>query len=148
MRGVGPFNHNQLIWSEWYQYLVKVIDRFKWILWRVTVNITIINGMMLKYPHGIQNHSSGLGGRDTVSKVKLCRLAIPIYLWLGFFINMKCVELVSNILRLVGSKLGPRMIQASALCPILPQYLQITLCSTQRAARNGWIVSVSLSVED
>ena len=35
---------------------------------------------------------------------------------------------------------GPRMIHASALCPILPQHSQILFCLMRRAAITGWRV--------
>ena len=52
------------------------------------------------------------------------------------------------IIRLGGIHLGPQMIQASALCPILAQNLKIIFCLMRRAEITGLIVDVSLFVED
>ena len=51
------------------------------------------------------------------------------------------------LLRLGGRKLGPRMIQASAFCSVLPHHFPLIFCQTLIAAINGRRVHVSLLVE-
>ena len=50
------------------------------------------------------------------------------------------------IIRTDGVNLGPHMMQASSLCPIIPQNYQILFCRTRRSAITGWMVDVSLLV--
>ena len=52
------------------------------------------------------------------------------------------------LLRFGGRNFGPRMMHASALCPILPQHSQINFCLMQRSAITGWRVAASLFLED
>ena len=47
-----------------------------------------------------------------------------------------------------GSKLGQQIIQASALCPILPQHLQTVFCLMWRSKITGGRVDVSMLVEE
>ena len=52
------------------------------------------------------------------------------------------------LLRLGGRNFGPRMMQAWALCPILPQHSKIIFCFVRIAPINGWIDDLSLLMED
>ena len=52
------------------------------------------------------------------------------------------------LLRLFKSKLGPQVMQASALFPIFPQRLQIVFCLTWGDLMYVWRVYVSLLVGD
>ena len=61
---------------------------------------------------------------------------------------LRALNLSIFLIRLGGGNLGPRVMQASALCPVLPQNSQIVFCKTRRSAITGWIVDVSLLVED
>ena len=51
------------------------------------------------------------------------------------------------LIRIGGRDFGPRMMQASALRPILPQHLQIVFCLVRRAAITGWRDYVSLLIK-
>ena len=56
--------------------------------------------------------------------------------------------MIHVFLRLDGGDLGPRMMQTSALCPIIPQHLQIIFCIMRKSEITGWIDAVSLLMED
>ena len=86
--------------------------RFNWKLWRVNLNITIINGMMIKFLCGIWNNRTGFGRIGRGFEVSWFRLAVPLYWWLIWFFTMKFVELIH-----------PSSLQSSVLCPRLPQHL-------------------------
>ena len=67
---------------------------FKFILWRVNLNIKIINYMMIKSPHDRWNHSTSFGRRATVFEVNFWMLYVPLYWCISWFVTMKGVELV------------------------------------------------------
>ena len=67
---------------------------FKWKIWRVNINITIINCMMNKSPHDIWNHRTGFGRRGPGFEVRFWRLDVSLSWWISWFITMKSVELV------------------------------------------------------
>ena len=122
--------------------------RFNWNLWSVNLNVTIINCMVIKSLHDSWNHSTSFGRRG-------CRLKWASGGWmfhsLGVSVGLstwKALNWSIFILRLGGRNLGTRMIQASALCPILPHHLQIIFCLIWRAAITGLRVALSLLVED
>ena len=60
----------------------------------MNLNITIINGMMIKYPHDSQNYRAGFGRRGLGFEVNFCMLTNPLYWWISWFITMKVIELV------------------------------------------------------
>ena len=62
----------------------------------MNLNITIIIGTMIKYPHDSWNPRTGFGSRGTGFKVRFWRLAVPLYWWLSWFINTKGVLLFNN----------------------------------------------------
>ena len=68
--------------------------RLKWILWRVNLNITIINGIMINYSHDSWNHRTGFGRRGPGFEVNCLRLSIPFSWCIKWFITSKGVELV------------------------------------------------------
>ena len=72
----------------------RVRGGFKFILWRVNLNIKIINYMMIKSPHGRWNHSTSFGRRVTVFEVNFWMLDVPLYWCISWFVTMKGVELV------------------------------------------------------
>ena len=67
---------------------------FNWKLWRVNLNITIINGAMIKSPHGSWNHRAGFGRRGPGFEVIFWRLAVPLSWSFICFFTMKGVELI------------------------------------------------------
>ena len=68
--------------------------RFKRKLLRVKLNITIINGMVIKSHHDSWNHRNSFGRRGTGFEVRFWRLDVPLSWWLSWFITIKGVELV------------------------------------------------------
>ena len=101
---------------------------FNWKIWSGSFKITIINGMIIKYPYDSLNHRASVGRRNPVFEVSCRSLAVPFSLWIIWFIAMKGVSWFIFLLRLGGRNFGPRMMQASDLCPILPQNSQILFC--------------------
>ena len=84
---------NLFNWSGvWIWNRFRVI--FKWKQWRVNLNITIINGMMIKYPHYSWNHRDGFGRRRHGFEVSCWRFAVPLSWWISWFIAIKGVEMV------------------------------------------------------
>ena len=97
----------------------RVWGRLKWILWRINLYITIINNMMIKYTHDI--NQTGLLSGGEVRDFKwtdrgwmfqplvgsVGSLPWSVFNWFIF------------LLILGGSNLGPWMIQASSFFSIL-----------------------------
>ena len=73
----------------------RSIVRFNWKIWRVNLNITIINGTIIKSTHDSWNHRTGFGRRITVFEVSCWRLAVPLSWWISWFLTMKGVELIN-----------------------------------------------------
>ena len=73
----------------------RVWGGFKWILWRVNLNITIVNGKIIMSPYDSQDHMYGFGRRGTGCEVNCWRFSVPLYWWISCFITMKGVELVN-----------------------------------------------------
>ena len=69
--------------------------KFNWKLWRVSLNITIINGMMIKSLRDSWKHRTCFGSRGYVFEVIFWRLAVPLYWWLSWFLTMKGVEFIN-----------------------------------------------------
>ena len=92
--GYGTFNHRLLIWSEnvWIWNRSRV--RFNYKLWRVNLNFTIINGMMIKYLHYSWNHKTVFGRRGAIFEVIWCRLAVPLSWWISWSVATKGVEFI------------------------------------------------------
>ena len=57
----------------------------------VNLNITTINGMMIKSIHDIQNHSTGFEERGPGFEVSFWRLDVTLYWWLSWFFAKKVV---------------------------------------------------------
>ena len=84
---------NWFNWSGvwiWNWFRVK----FNWELWRVNLNITIINGIIIKSTQDSWNNRTGFGGRGPGFEVICWRLAVPIYWWFIWFFTIKGVELI------------------------------------------------------
>ena len=85
---INLFDHSGVwIWNRF-----RII--FKWKLWRMDLNITVINGMMIEYPHDSWNHRTDFGRRVPGFGVRFWRLAVPLYWWLSWFITIKVVEFI------------------------------------------------------
>ena len=69
--------------------------RINWKISRVNLNITIINGMMINYPHDSWNHRVGFGGRGPGFELSCLSLAVPLSWWFIWFITMKCIKLIN-----------------------------------------------------
>ena len=67
---------------------------FKWKLWRLNLNITIINVMMIKSPHDIWNQRTFFGRRGPVFEVRWWRLAVKLSWWISWFTTIKGIKLV------------------------------------------------------
>ena len=65
-----------------------------WKLWRVELNITIINGMMIKSPHNSWNHRTVFLGRGPWFQMSCCRFSVSLSWWIIWFFAMKGVELI------------------------------------------------------
>ena len=65
--------------------------RFNWKLWRVNLNITIINGIIIKSHTDIWNRSTGFGRIGTGFEVRFLSFAVPLSCWLIYFVTMKLV---------------------------------------------------------
>ena len=63
-------------------------------IWRVNLNTTIINGIMIKSHHNIWNQKNGFWKRGPGFEVRFWRLAVTLYWWLSWFITTKGVEFV------------------------------------------------------
>ena len=84
---------NWLNWNGvwiWNGFRVK----FNRKLWRVNININIINSIMTGSPHYSWNHRAVVGRRGPVFEVSLWRLTVPLYWWFIWFFNMKYVALI------------------------------------------------------
>ena len=68
---------------------------FSWKLWRVNLNITIINFMMIKYPHDSWNHRADIGRGGSGFEVSCCRLGVTLSWWFIWFFAVKGVELIN-----------------------------------------------------
>ena len=82
-------------WFDWNAVHIQniVICRFKWILWRINLNINIINGIMIKYTHDGKNHRTSFGRRGIGFELICWKLSVPLSWWLSWFITIKVVEL-------------------------------------------------------
>ena len=65
-----------------------------WKLWSVILNITVVNGTVIKSPRGSWNHRDGFGRRGPGFEVSFWRLDVPFSWWFIWFFNMKGVELI------------------------------------------------------
>ena len=68
--------------------------KFNWKIWRVNLNITIINDMTIKSPHDSWNHRASVRNRGPGFEVICWRLAVPLswgFIWL---FTIKGVELI------------------------------------------------------
>ena len=72
----------------------RVRGRLNWRLWRVNLNITINNGMMIKYRCDSWNLRTAFVRRGPVFEVWFLRLALPLSWWLSWFFTMKGVEFI------------------------------------------------------
>ena len=68
--------------------------RSKWIPWRVNFNITIINGVMIKFTHNNRNHRTGFGRRLLVFEVNCWSVAVPLYWWISLIVTIKGDKMV------------------------------------------------------
>ena len=85
---------NWFDWSGlwiWNRFRVKL----KWKNWRVNLNITIINGMMIKYTNDCWNHRAGVGRRSHWFEVIFWRLAVTLSWRFIWFFNIEGVELIN-----------------------------------------------------
>ena len=76
-----------------------LIVRFNWKIWGVKLNITIINGIMIKYPRDSWNHRNGFGRRGTGFEVICWRLDVPFYwclIWLFTMNRAEPINIYSN----------------------------------------------------
>ena len=73
----------------WERFRVRVV----WKILRVNLNITIINGVMINYPHDIQNHRTGVGRRCPGFEVIICRFSVPLSWCISWLVTMKLIEL-------------------------------------------------------
>ena len=139
---INWFNRNGVwIWNRF-----RVI--FNWKLWRVNLNITIINGMMIKYHHDSWNHTTGFVSKGTVFEGIWRRLDVTLSCCLSLLITTKVVEFIHIFIRLGGINLGPHMMQASVTCPIFTQHSQIIFCIKRITAITECRVAVSLLMEN
>ena len=100
-----------MFWVEEFQEMVNLIiinwfdssgvwicnrfrDIFNWKLWRVNLNITIINGTMINYPHDSWNHRNFFGRRGNRFELRWWRLDVPLSLCISWFFAMKDVGLI------------------------------------------------------
>ena len=84
---INWFNHSGVqIWN-------RFRGRFKWIVLRMNLNITIINGTMIKSTHDNRKHRTRFERRCMVFEVNCYKLAIPLSWFISWFITMKGVEL-------------------------------------------------------
>ena len=84
---------------NWFNWIgVWIWNRFRvqfnWKLWRVKLNTTIINGMMIKPPYDIWNHRASVGRRGPVFGVIFWRLNVTLSWCFIRLITMKGVELI------------------------------------------------------
>ena len=68
--------------------------RFKWKLWRLNLNITIINDMMIKSPHDSWKHRTGFGRRCPLLEASCWRLAVTLYWGIRWFVTMDGIALI------------------------------------------------------
>ena len=83
-------------WFNWIGVLIwnRFRVRLNWKIWRVKININIIKGMMIKYPHDSWNHRSGVGRRGSGFEVILWRLNVTLSWSLIYLLSMKGFELI------------------------------------------------------
>ena len=101
-----------MLWVVYFQEMVHIIiinlndwsgvciwNRFRvilnWKIWRVNLNITIINGTMIKSPRDSLNHRTVLGSRHPGFGVSWRRLDVPLSWWIIWFITTKGVEFIN-----------------------------------------------------
>ena len=70
------------------------IVRLNWKIWSGGFNITIIYGIMIKFPRDSWNHRFFNGSRGPLFEVIYRRFAVTFYWWLFCFVTMKCIELI------------------------------------------------------
>ena len=116
--------------------------KFNWKLLRVNLSITSME-WWLSLPMIAETTGLVLGGevRDMV-------LAAEGWLFHSIGVSVdsspwRALNWFISLIRLGVINLGPRIIQSSALCPILPQYFQILFCLLWRSAIAGWTVGAS-----
>ena len=68
--------------------------KFNWKICWVSLNITIINDMMIKSPHDHWNHRAGVERRGTGFELRWCKLSVPLSYWFILFFNIKGIELI------------------------------------------------------
>ena len=83
-------------WFNWSGFCIcnKFRVKLNWKLWMVNLNITIINGTMIKSTHDNWNHRAGDGRRGYEFEVIFWRLNVQLYWWFIWFFIMKGVELI------------------------------------------------------
>ena len=79
---------NQSGFWIWNRFRVKL----KWKLWRVKLNITIINGIITKSTHDIWKHRTGFGRRGPEFEGSCWRLSVTLSWWFIWFFTMKGIE--------------------------------------------------------
>ena len=70
------------------------IVRFKWKLWRVNLNINIINVIIIESPHDSWKHRNVFGRRGPGFRVRYWRFNVTLSWWLIWFITMKGVGFI------------------------------------------------------
>ena len=83
-------------WFDWSSVWIWNIFRvgLKWKLWRVNLNITITNGIIIKSSHDIWNHRAGFVSRGPGFEVSCWSLTVPLYWWISWLITTKGIGLV------------------------------------------------------
>ena len=83
-------------WFNWSGFCIwnRFIIRFNWKIWRVNLNITIINGTMIKSHCDSWNPITGFGGRGPGFEVSFLRLDVLLSWCLSCLITMMGVESV------------------------------------------------------
>ena len=85
---------NLFYWSGvWILNISRV--RFNWKFWRVNLNITIINGMMIKSSHDSWNNRAGFGRGGPIFEVKWWKLAVTLSWYLSWLFTSKGVEWIN-----------------------------------------------------
>ena len=85
---INWFNRSGVWIRNWFKL------RLNWKIWGGNFNITIIYGMIIKFPHDSWNHRVSSGRRGPGFEVIYRMLAVPFFWWLFCFVTMKCIELI------------------------------------------------------
>ena len=85
---------NWFYWSGvWIWNIFRV--RFRWKIWKVNLNIKMINVTVINLPHNSWNHRTGFERRGPGFELRWWILAVPLPWWISWFITMKSVELIN-----------------------------------------------------